>query len=59
MKPIEVTLVVYKETPGAIHYKAPNPEGKPVSDVYIRKVHFNGAKPPQRITVLVTEMKVD
>lgn len=54
MKPIEITLVFYKETPGAIHYKTPNPEGKPVSDVYIRKVHFDGAKPPQRITILVT-----
>lgn len=53
MKPIKVTLVFYKETPGAIHYKASNPEGKPVSDLYIRKVHFDGDKPPQRVTVLV------
>ena len=55
MKPIKVTLEVYKETPGAIHYKAPNPEGKPVTDVYIRKVYFDGDKPPQRVTLIVME----
>lgn len=53
MDNILVTLEVYKETPGAIHYKAPQTEGKPVTDIYIRKVHFDGKKPPQRITVLV------
>lgn len=49
MKPIGVVLTLHKETKGSIHYKAEQPEGLPVWDVYVRKIHFEDRTPPQRI----------
>lgn len=57
MQSIKVELVLYKETKGSIHYKAEHVEGKPLSDAYIRKVHFGDDEPPRTIVVTVEEAK--
>lgn len=61
MEKIRVVMTMYKETLGSYHYKVPLGSGMtpvqfPTSDLYIRKVHFNGRKPPNGIVVEVKEV---
>lgn len=58
MKNFKIVFTLFKETPGAIHYRVPVPEGSnatdfPSSDLYIRKTHFEGKRPPAAIELEV------